>query len=184
MGFTAKGGGGFLLNSMRQRPFIPLAGMEINVASEFVFASVANQIAFMPNVVKNFFTAALNASVNYSTDNIAGADQLIVPVESFGSYLFRRVFANNLMLDRYNYLANLIYNFWTNANPAWTVIQMIQALDVFKTQLIQYLADPNLYIAPNGYDFGAASVATTAIAAFKAGDANLVAFDTIEIYIP
>jgi hypothetical protein len=88
------------------------------------------------------------------------------------------------MLDRYNYLANLIYNFWTNANPAWTVIQMIQALDVFKTQLIQYLADPNLYIAPNGYDFGAASVATTAIAAFKAGDANLVAFDTIEIYIP
>jgi hypothetical protein len=158
--------------------------MEINVASEFVFASVANQIAFMPNVVKNFFTAALNASVNYSTDNIAGADQLIVPVESFGSYLFRRVFANNLMLDRYNYLANLIYNFWTNANPAWTVIQMIQALDVFKTQLIQYLADPNLYIAPNGYDFGAASVATTAIAAFKAGDANLVAFDTIEIYIP
>jgi hypothetical protein len=185
MGFTAKGGGGFLINNMRQRPFIPIAGMEAPAPdNQFIYASVANNIAFMGDVVRTFFTAALNASVNYSTDNLAGADQLIIPVESFGSYLYKRVFSNTLMLDRYNYVANLVYNFWLYADAAWTPTQMFNAINAFKVQLVNNLADPNLFIAPNGYDFGALSVATAPIAAFKAADANLVAFDTVEIYTP
>jgi hypothetical protein len=184
--FTAKGGGGFIFIWNQLRPFLPIAGMKAgSVSGTFEYLTTAQNIAGMPSIITQWFQAVLNASVNYATDNLAAPDQIINGNDNyFAGYLAKRVAPDAFMLARYLYLANLIYNFWVNANPAWTTAQQETEINTFKVQLMNNLADPNLYLAPANYDFGLASAFSVALAAFKVATAALVAFESIEIYTP
>lgn len=182
---VVKGGGGFIISRIGSgRPFIPIAALKLNAGTQlYEYIPLATQIAQMPDLIKNWFIAQLNASQNYYTDNVAGDDQFLI-ANDFASYLFKRVASNTDMLKRYQYLANEIALFWQNADPAWTNAQMVAAINNFKMQLIQGLADPNLYLSGGTLDLSAASVLSISIAAFKVADPDFQYTDNIEIYIP
>lgn len=181
---VVKGGGGFFITRIGSRPYIPVAALKLNAGTQlYEYIPLATQIAQMPNLVKNWFIAQMNASQNYYTDAVAPADSFLIP-NDYASYLFKRAFSDTDMFLRYGYLANTIALFWQNADPAWTTAQMVAAINQFKMQLIQGLADPNLYLSGGTLDLTAASVLSIAITAFKAADANFKYTDNIEIYIP
>ena len=163
------------------RPFIPFAGMELDASGAYVLAPVAQNIANMPGVILAFFQAALNASTNY-VNNVVGADAIVNPdANNFAGYLFK-LLSNVPNSDRYFQIANFIFNFWTNADPAWTVTQYTAAVTQFRKDLFNY-ADKNYFIPNADYIFSPASVFNIAWTAFIASDPNIRAMDSIEIYI-
>jgi hypothetical protein len=181
---VVKGGGGFFLTNVGQRPFIPIAGMSFDAGTQTNrYLPVASNKAQMGLTAMKWFIASLNASTNYALDNGAGADQ-ILPADSdenYYGYLYKRIGASSNMLQRFNYIANLVFNFWLNSDAAWTTAQYEDAIRKFKTEL-KGLADPNLYLI-NALDCSAASVLSIQIAAFKVADANLHGFECLEIQL-
>jgi hypothetical protein len=185
--FSSKGGGGFIFIWNQLRPFIPIAGMKANGGgTAFEYLTAAQNVTNMPPLILTWFNSAFLASQNYATNNIILPDQIIENPANpnyFAGYLFKKC-SDPFMRARYDYIANQVYNFWTNGDPAWTAVQQEAAINNFKTQMINNLADPNLYIAPANYDISGTSLFAIQLTAFKVAVAALNSFDAIEIGMP
>jgi len=179
-----KGGGGYLLSKVGKRPYIPIAGMKLNAGTqERELLTVAQNKAFMGLIARDYFISALNASANYALDLTANPDQILPAAsdENFYGYLYKRVYGDGDMTSRYNYIADMIYNFWLNADAAWTTAQYEAAIRDFKIQM-QQLADRNLFLI-NGLNIDAASVLAVQILAFKTATPALQYFDCLELQL-
>jgi hypothetical protein len=183
--FSSKGGGGFIFIWNQLRPFIPIAGMKANGGgTAFEYITAAQNVTNMPPLILTWFNSAFLASKNYSENNLVLPDQIINGNDNlFASYLYKKC-SDAFMRARYDYIANLVYNFWTNGDPAWTAVQQEAAINNFKAQMIENLADPNLYIAPANYDISGTSLFAIQLTAFKVAVAALNSFDAIEIGMP
>ena len=175
--------GGYDLSGNQLRPFIPFCGMALDASGAYKPLTVASNQNNKDTFLK-FFTAAFNASKNYVFELVAQNDNILNGDDNyFASYLYKKLDADIYMMERYNSIAGIVWNFWNNADVAWTNAQYYDAL--LKLQaFLEVTADPNLYIAPAYYDFNdAVGDFAAAITAWKAADANFVAFDTLEISI-
>lgn len=157
-----------------QRPFIPIAGG--NVGNPFTPDTIANNILFAQTFL-DFFTEARQASINM-VQAVVGSEYLS---NLYQQYLYKTTFASPQNLLRYQMNASLVYNFWQNANLAWTATEYYNALNDFAA-MIQQQADKEFYIPPGQYDIDAASAFGLNLTAWETANPNFTGFLIVEFY--
>lgn len=170
----SKGSGQWIFNP--SRPFIPYCGATLNANGVYIPDTIAQNVVQIATFV-NFFKECRQASINEVQD-VAGSE---FSSDLFQGYLYKTTFANAQNFQRYLQLAGIIFEFWTNANGAWTAEQYFNALNQLVATLIQQ-ADKNLYIPPGGYTLANASALALNLDAWKAANANFVGMLTLEFY--
>ncbi len=177
--FAAHGGGVFM--NPNERPFIPLIPVHL-VAAEQVYSplAVASGIAF-PDIHLKLAQDCRLASQN----NVTGlpANYTINADNDYAQYLYKRTNDDLIaMKARFMDLYNKTYQFWLNANAAWTATQYFEALRAYMMDIIN-TADRRLFIPSGFYDFPNASNFAVARAGLKALDANFDAIMCLELYV-
>lgn len=158
------------------RAFIPFAGATLNANGIYVPDTVGNNNTFIAAFAQ-FFADARQASINYVQNSVAFPQAFVD--NGLQGYLYKKTFS--VISDEQRYLQNagIVFNFWANANLAWTNTEYYEALRKLKETIIN-TASKDLYIPNNRYLFGAALDAT--ILAWKTANPNFVAFLGVELY--
>lgn len=159
------------------RPFIPYCGYILNVDGVAMPDSIANNqnnaITFV-----HFFKECRLASINYY-DDLPGST---IDSEYFKGYLAKKTFADvDSNYRRYIAAADIIWNFWNNANLAWSNSEYISALDALSSKIANEF-DKSLYIPNAIYDFLGGSDIDTDLDAWFLANPNFAGFLTVEFY--
>lgn len=161
------------------RPFIPYCGAVLNVGNGlYTPDTVANNILFI-NTFVDFFKECRQASINMVQDIGPPASQY--QSELYQGYLYKQTFANTAALQRYLQNAAIVFDFWTNANPAWTNEQYFNALTGLRNKIASE-ADKMLYIPNGDYTFAPASPIAVDLAAWLAGNVSFAGLLCVEFY--
>ena len=170
----SKGVGSYILSDSG-RPFIPFCGAVLNANGVYVPDTAANNQTFAATFTQ-IFKDARQASINYVTDAVGFPSGNVTPLSS---YLYKKTFS--VAADNQMFLQNsgIVFDFWLNANPAWTNAEYSAALSRLK-QDIQQFASKDLYIPNNFYSLSAALDAL--ILAWKTANPLMVAFLGVELY--
>lgn len=171
---VSKGSGNWVFSPGRS--FIPYAGATLNANGIMVPDSIANNISFIATFV-NLFKEARQASIN-EVQGIGGSEY---DSDFYQQYLYKRTYQNDIQTQRYLQQIGIVFDFWTNANLAWTPEEYLFALKNLVSTLIEQ-ADKNLYVPPGLYTIDNVSALAINLDLWKAGNAAFIGFLTTEFY--
>lgn len=160
------------------RPFIPIVGLT-NDGTSLIYDTIANNKTYKSFCI-DWFNAAYLASQNAIIyDNIPNADYI---QGAFSQYLYKKLISNPANLTRFNYIAELVYNFWNNADAAWTNAQYFSEINNFIEQL-KSQASKDFYIPNGDYLIAAADALNVLNAAWLVTNPNFNGWLGIEFYV-
>lgn len=159
-----------------QRPFIPIAGV-VASGSGYAPDTIANNVLFSQTFL-DAFTECRQASINESLDLVGGSEYIS---DFYLQYLYKTTYDNAQNLLRYNNNAQLVYQFWQNANLAWTNTEYYDAINNL-VNTIQQQADKAFYIPPGQYDFIVGSAFNIDMVNWETANPLFLGFLIVEFY--
>lgn len=160
-----KGGGNFDVRCQMGKPFIPFCAIIQGTSTALIQDTIAHHktnIQVFLDMYTQFFVASVNARDGLTGNPYA---EYIAPYGQngidFSQYLVKKVgdpqSNGNANYNAYFNAMQLVYNFWNNADAAWTAAQLQDALYKLMAALNANVY-PRLYIPPGSYRFNTGNV--------------------------